>query len=384
MTQSLSRKLPTAAAVEEFTRKRLPDFAFDYVVGGIDAEVCKSRDRAALDRVTLTPAYRKGTISPSTQTTLFGCTFDIPFGVAPVGGGDFIWAGAGAALAAATAKRGLLFIPGTMTCVPLETVRAISKRHNWFQLYPSPCDDFLRRSLRYLVDAGVRVLVLTVDLPSLNYRWREEKHALVYPPKFTPRILAEVLAHPQWALAILKNGVPAFPNIERFAPPDLPRSKIDDFLDEHTGNVPNLEGFKVIRDQWPGTLVVKGILSEADLLAYKQAGADGAVVSNHGGRQLDAAPAAIEALPRLRAAAGDEFPLLADGQCWTGLDIARFIASGADFVLAGRAPYMTVAAGGAKGADYFVDKISVEFKGALSQLGCPTPKDLPRFLGTAP
>lgn len=211
------------------------------------------------------------------------------------------------------------------------------------------------------------------------FRWREAKHNLDYPPQLSASVIASVLANPLWTHAILTKGTPSFPNILRFAPKNLPRHETENFMSENADTAPSLELFHRIRDAWDGFLLPKGILSAIDLDAYKKAGADGAVISNHGGRQCDSAPATIEVLPQLRSTVGSDFPLIADGGCWTGMDVARYLACGADFVLAGRAPYLTVAAGGGvAGAEYFAKRMTTDFENALIQLGCPEIKQLPK------
>ncbi|MEM6415948.1 MAG: alpha-hydroxy acid oxidase [Pseudomonadota bacterium] len=379
MGNALARRLTTQASITSAVKKRVPRFAYDYFAGGVGEEVCKSRNRTAVENVQLVPSYQGGTIEPSTQTTIFGQEYSVPFGIAPVGAGDFIWPGAAEALARAASNHGFLFIPGTMTTVCVEKVRKINHRFDWFQLYVGRDKEFTKTTLKTLKEIGVRVLVLTVDMTALTYRWREEKHDLDYPPNITLRSATDAILHPHWTFHQLIHGFPKLPNALRFVPPGLSRQEYSDFIGDHMFGLPSLDGFRFIRDLWDSVIVVKGILSEGDLKAYRDAGADGAVISNHGGRQLDAAPTAIDVLPQLRESVGRDFVLLADGQCWTGLDVARYIAVGADFVLAGRAPYMSVAAGGVKGAAFFAERIREDFEHTLTQIGCPTTKSLPNY-----
>ncbi|MEM6413342.1 MAG: alpha-hydroxy acid oxidase [Pseudomonadota bacterium] len=379
MSNRFARHLATVSSIHGAVKRRTPCFAYDYFVGGVNEELCKSQNRTALENVQLIPQYRNGSINSSTKTTIFEKEYSIPFGIGPVGGGDFIWPGAAEALARAAAKNGFLFIPGTMTSVCIETVRKISDGHDWFQLYAGVHKDFTKRTLSQLKELGVRVLVITIDMAAPTYRWREERHNLSYPPNITPRSITDALLYPIWTANQIWKGFPKFPNVERFMPTGFPRNKTEDFIDEYMMGVPSLDGFQFIRNHWDGPIVIKGILSENDLSEYRNAGADGAIISNHGGRQLDAAPATVEVLPKLREAVGDDFVLLVDGQCWTGLDVARYIASGANFVIAGRAPYLSVAAVGTNGAEFFAQRMCEDFKNTLIQLGCSAPSELPYF-----
>jgi L-lactate dehydrogenase (cytochrome) len=195
-----------------------------------------------------------------------------------------------------------------------------------------------------------------------------------------------MMTHPQWALRMLRSGVPQFANLARYHDAGSASSfresieKSTKFIEERMGLHITAQRFAEIRKMWPRTLLVKGVLDPAEAKAYIDLGADGIIVSNHGGRQLDAAPSAVDVLPHIRIAVGPGVPLIVDGGVRSGLDIARMLALGADFVMIGRPFLYAVAALDTKGGLHVMDVLKAELQSTMGHLGCPTLLALPSFL----
>lgn len=200
------------------------------------------------------------------------------------------------------------------------------------------------------------------------------------PPQFNARTLFDILRHPAWALAMLRGGVPEFLSLKPYLPRDSSLAEVARLLGELIEGHVSRDKLQWYRDHWPARLIVKGILSADDARACVEIGADAIAVSNHGGRQLDASLTAVDALPAIRATVGPEFPLLADGGIRSGLDIARYLALGADFVLLGRAFMFALGALGARGPEHAIKILQLELRSTLGQLGCPNIARLPEFL----
>ncbi|OJF92600.1 hypothetical protein AX761_21035 [Rhizobium sp. 58] len=200
------------------------------------------------------------------------------------------------------------------------------------------------------------------------------------PPILDARTLFQIATHPAWARHVLRHGIPDFENLSPYFPKGVSLQQSAAFVGRvMTGHL-GAERVRRIRDAWSGNMLIKGVLDVTEAQAYLALGADGLIVSNHGGRQLDAAPTAVSVLPGMRRALGPDVPILADGGIRSGLDIARMLALGADAVLLGRPFIYASAAIGARGGDHLIGILKAELSGAMAQLGCRTIADLPSFL----
>jgi L-lactate dehydrogenase (cytochrome)/(S)-mandelate dehydrogenase len=344
---------------------------FDYVDGGAGGENALGRNRMALDAVRLLPQALVDCTTCTAQRTLFGSTFARPFGVAPIGLANLVRRGTDEALARAAARANIPYVLSTAGTTSIEQIAEVAPEHAWFQLYvgedPAITDDLIRRA----ETAGIFVLVVTVDVPAPGKRVRDLINGLTLPMRPSPAVVADVAFHPRWAFQML--GGP--PKLETIAPY---------FRDEtekpHSSQIarrvssPRLDWAELerIRRKWRGYLVVKGILNPHDAVRAADLGADGIGVSNHGGRQLDSAPASIEMLPLVSDAVGGRVKVLFDSGVRSGDDIARALAHGADFVLVGRPFLYSVAAHGlAAGPDLLISILSQELENTLIHLGCP-------------
>jgi L-lactate dehydrogenase (cytochrome) len=370
----LDRRFPDAAAMEAAAVARIPGFVRGYLQGGIGGEACLARNRAALDAVRLVPRYLVEDAEPDLSVTVAEATWDAPFGVAPLGLGGLIWPGAEAAIARAAGAAGIGHVLSTYATTAMERIAPLAGPGAAFQLYP-PADPAMEADLIERAGAsGYRVLMVTVDIPGPTRRRRDILSGLVVPPRFGARTLMEIMACPRWAFGMARGGVPAFETLAPYFPKGGAAGAAE-FLGRMMQGHIGPARLSRIRAAWPGRLIVKGVLGADDAAEALALGADGVVVSNHGGRQLDAAPAAPEVLPGIRARLGDGALILADGGVRSGLDIARMIALGADAVLVGR-PFLHAAAAGPRGPAHLAAVLCAELRATMIQLGVGRLADL--------
>jgi len=374
------RRFPSIALMAVAAKRRIPRFAWDYMSGGIGREAVLAENCARLDRVKLRPRYLVADAeAPDLSHALLGQHYPLPFGVAPLGLSGLIWPGAAEHLARAARDRGLCFALSNMATSSIEQIGAIGG-NLWYQHYAFADNAINADLLARARAAGFATLVVTVDIPTATRRERDIRNGLSVPPAFNLRTLLDIVRRPAWALAMARAGVPEFESLKPYLPGNLALAQLGIHLSQMIQGHVSREKLRWYRAQWPGKLIVKGILGADDAAACVDIGADAIVVSNHGGRQLDAAQSAVDALPAIRGAVGAEFPLLADGGIRNGLDIARYLALGADFVLLGRAFMFALGALGARGPLHAMTVLQAELRSTLGQLGCPAVRRLPEFL----
>jgi L-lactate dehydrogenase (cytochrome) len=284
-----------------------------------------------------------------------------------------IWPDAERRLAAAAARAGLPYSLSTVASRTPEDLAPVLGQHGWFQLYP-PREPAIRTDmLRRAKTAGFSALILTVDVPVASRRERQTRSGLTQPPRLTPRLLAQVARCPAWAAGTLRQGMPRMRFLDAYADNTSSLSST-----AHAGYLlrtsPDWDYLRALRDAWDGPLIVKGVLNPDDAARLQDEGADAIWVSNHAGRQFDAAPATIEALPAIRAAT--TLPVILDGGVEGGLDILRAIALGADFVMLGRAWHYALGALGDRGPAHLVDLLTRDMAANMGQLGARRLSDL--------
>jgi L-lactate dehydrogenase (cytochrome) len=376
MDAYLDRRFPSTADIERAALRRMPKFIRDYLFCGMGLGHAVRRNRSALDALRLMPRYLVDADKVDFATTLFGQNYDAPFGVAPVGMGGVAWPGAADSLATAANRHNLPFAAATFTTSSLENLHSQAQSCGWFQFYRPNIPEIEEDILRRAEATGYDVLIVTVDVPSPMRRDHDIRNGFSVPPRFSLRTGFELASCPAWSLAMARSGFPVFENIVPYMPAGLGTGAAMAFIaDSVTGHI-TPEIVVELRARWPGTMVLKGILDPDEAMQCRDLGVDGIIISNHVGRQLEAAPTASQMLPLIRTAVGPDYPLIADGGVRTGLDICRMLALGADFVLVGRPFYYAVAAMGAKGADHIMQLFKAELRCTMGQLGCATLPEL--------
>ena len=368
----LDQKYPALSDLRTAAEKRIPKFVWEYLTSATGSEATPARNRRQMDKVLLMPSILHGEFEPDTSATLLGEHHPLPFGVAPVGMSGLIWPDAERKLATAATAAGLPYTLSTVACQTPETVGPHVDGKGWFQLYAPRAIDIRKDTLMRARDAGFRTLVLTLDVPVASRRERQTRSGLTHPPALTPRLLAQIAMRPSWALGMARAGRPGMPLIASYT-----QAKIGLPTTAHIGylirTAPDWDYLHWIRDAWDGPLLVKGVLQVEDVADLQAAGVDGLWLSNHAGRQFDAAPAVIDVLPAIRQATA--LPLIFDGGVSGGRDLLRARALGADFVMLGSAWHFALAALGTPGPAHLIDMLHKDLHANMGQLGIHTLAD---------
>ena len=368
-------KYQTVDDLRRRARRRTPRFAWAYLDSGEGDERASARNVECLQRVLLTPQFLKGELAPDTSTELLGVRHSLPVGIAPMGLTGLMWPGADMALAETAARCRIPYVASTVNTADVSEVGPRAGDMAWFQLY-APTDLAVRDDLlRRTQEAGFSVLVVTADVPARARRERQTRERVSMPPRITPRHVAQAALRPAWTLGLLRNGMPRFHTLESYVDRATLR-ELAGFVGASLGGSLSWDYLAETCELWEGPVVVKGILHPDDAERCVDTGADAVEVSNHGGRQLDAAPAAIEALGPIVDRIGGRVPVLFDGGIRSGLDIARALALGADFVFAGRAFMYGLCALGTRGAEFVTSMFEQQLTSVMHQLGCNHLKEL--------
>lgn len=359
---------PRMAALSDYreaARRRLPEFAFEYLDGGIGRDVGLARNYSALDRVRLTPEVRNGVDEPDSSVELLGRKWALPFGVAPVGVSGLFHPHAARLLAARAAKLDVPFCLSIVSTDATESVARDAGRPPWQQLYWPRDVDVQNDILARLKALDVDTLMPTIDIPTWQWRERSVRAGSTGAPSTMMKIKA-ALTCPGWALAQARRGPLGFPNFAPYAPGGP--AAVEQWMFHETLRTVSVEELKLLRDRWDGKIIVKGVMSPNDAEAFAAIGMDGIVVSNHGGRQLDAAPSGAELLPPIVDVVKGKLAILADGGVSDGLDVLRMLRLGADFVLTGRLPYYAMGGLGDKGVGA-LDLLALQVRTVMTQIG---------------
>lgn len=360
--------------LRDMARRRIPAFAFAYLDGGSGEEGGLARNRERLQHVLL--AARAGTgVKPDTTAALFGREYGLPLGIAPVGMGNLFRPGADLALVRQAARLGLPVVASTVSSTALEDYAAAAEGNAWFQLYVSREEHINRDLLQRAWAAGIRVLVITVDVPVAGDRRRDVRNRFILPFRPGPGFVAQAAMAPGWTVATLLKGSPGFPNLARYVG-RVGGKTLAGFISAQIKDDLTWEDIARLRDLWQGSLLIKGIMTAGDARRCLEVGADGIWVSNHGGRQLDAAPASVDSLRAVRAALGRDPVVVMDGGIRSGEDVIRAGVLGADFVFCGRPLYYGAATAGEAGARRAADILAADIRRTLVQIGCPSWREL--------
>lgn len=374
----LKRNFPTVEDLRQHAKRRVPRLGYDTVAGGTGSDLGVARNAQALDAIQIVPRYGVDREQISTEVELFGRRYAAPLGVAPMGLQGVMWPGAERHLASAAQTARIPYTAGTVGGVELEELAALAPDVVWFQLYRLAANDhavgidLVKRAQQ----ANVHVLVLTLDTPTRAKRPRELRNGLVLPFRPSLRTILEVATCPGWLKALATYGRPSFPTLARYVGPNPSKQDIAAFAQREVRGGFTWEEVARYRDLWTGPLVVKGVMHPGDAEKAVSLGVDGIQVSNHGGRQFEAAPASIDVLPAIASAAGKRATILFDGGVRSGLDVVRAVALGAQAALAGRTFLYAVAALGEEGAGYVTGLLMEEIRVAMRQAGAHALRDI--------
>ncbi len=346
-------------------KRRIPHFAFEYLDGGIGRDIGLARNYSSIDRVLLTPRTVDEGVQADTSVTILGERSSMPFGVAPVGMGGLFHPESAPALAKKAAKLGHPFCLSFVASHSLEEIVRAAGKAPWHQFYWPRPEDVQKDILARMKALGVNVIMPTLDIP--GHQWRERTIRAGVAARPSPWVmLRDVAPKPLWAYETLKHGKPGLPNMSMYSGGGPAEAEM--WLLQNCLRPMGPEGIRKLRDMWDGKLVVKGVMAAEDAEDFVGVGVDGIVVSNHGGRQLDASPGTAELLPPIVEAVRGKTEILVDGGVRDGSDVLRLLALGADFVMVGRLPYYACAALGARGAAV-LDLLAMQVKTVMVQLG---------------
>ena len=358
-----SQKIFSIKDARELSRKRLPKLVFDFIDGASGDEKLAEINSRALDQIRLEPKVLRNVEKRSLKKKVLGYEFDFPFGFAPMGMTNLSWPGADSMLAAESARNNIPTCVSMASTTTLEKMYELSEGHSWMQLYIFQDENFVMELLDRAKNTGYEVAILTVDVPVLSRRTRDDKNGFSYPFKIGPKQFFDFATHPTWSLSTLLSGIPK--------PMNYVTSKSGDgiFKRKESRGSTDWDTLKRVRDKWKGKLIIKGVMSPDDAKKIKEAGADAIQVSNHGVRQLDSATAAINMLPLIRKSVGNDFPLIFDSGIRSGSDIVRALAFGADYAMIGRPVMYAMGADGRKGLRRIVEIIKEEASTTLGLVG---------------
>ena len=357
-----SKKIHSIEDARKLAKKRVPKLMFDFVDGASGDEKLCEINSTALDQIRLEPKVLRNVEKRNLKKNFLGIDFSYPFGFAPMGMCNLTWPGADKMLAEESVENNIPICVSMASSTSLEEMYKLSQGHSWLQLYIYQDENFVMELLERAQNTGYKVAILTVDVPIQFRRAKDDKNGFTVPFKIGPKQFFDFATHPRWSLTSLLSGIPK--------PMNFVTSKSGNkFVRNESRGATDWEALKRIRDTWKGKLIVKGVMSPEDAVKIKDAGADAIQVSNHGGRQLESATSAINALPLVRKVLGKEFPIIFDSGIRSGSDIVRSLAFGADYAMIGRPLMYGMGADGNKGLRRILNIIKEELSTTLGLVG---------------
>jgi L-lactate dehydrogenase (cytochrome) len=351
-------------------KSKLPPFLFHYIDGGAYSEKTLGENISALSDIALRQRILKNMENLDISTELFGEKLDLPVILAPVGLTGMYKRRGEVQAAKAAANKNIPFTLSTVSVCPIEEVAPQINRPMWFQLYVLKDRGFMKNALERAKAAGVKTLVFTVDMPIPGARYRDAHSGMS--GKFAQyRRILQAFTHPEWAIDVGLLGMPHdLGNVSKYLGKATGLSDYIGWLGNNFDPSISWNDLEWIRDFWDGPMIIKGILDKDDAKDAVKFGADGIVVSNHGGRQLDGVLPSVRALPMIADAVKGDIKILVDGGIRNGLDIVRMLALGADATMIGRAFVYALASDGQKGVENLLDLFAKEMKVAMTLTGC--------------
>ena len=380
MKQQINYKYPSVDDLRIRAKAKIPKFAFEYLDGGCNNDVNLKKNTSRIRDVELKPKYLVDYTPPNLKTELFGHEYDAPFGISPVGLQGLMWPKSPEILAKAAFDHNIPFVLSTVTTASIESISEITEGRAWFQLY-HPAEERVTKDLLKRAEAAhCPVLVILADVPSFGYRPRDIRNGLSMPPKMTVSNILSAMKRPHWALNTLINGQTSFEILKPYKQKNLNLNQLAKFMDATFSGRLNEDKIKRIRDLWKGKLVLKGAESIHDVEKAYQLGLDGVIISNHGGRQVDVGQATIESLNTIVPLYKDKIKVMMDSGIRGGADVARVMASGADFSFMGRTFMYGVSALGKKGGNHTISMLKTQLTQVMEQMSCAEVNDLTKNL----
>ena len=375
-------KYPSTKDLRSLASKKIPTFAFEYLDGGCNEDVNITRNTSDIREIELIPNYIRKSFTPDLKTKLFDKVYDVPFGVAPIGLQGLIWPNSPNIIAEASKIYNFPFILSTVSTSDIETIAKITDGEAWFQLY-YPSNKTIRNDiLERAKNSGCEVLVLLCDVPTFGYRPKDIKNGLAMPPKMSLKNMLQILKCPEWAFKSLLNGKPNFETLKTYMRGKMNLRQLGKFMNDTFDGRLDEEKIKPIRDIWKGKIVLKGIASEIDIEKSISLGIDGIIVSNHGGRQLDAGSSTINSMISLVKKYEKRTTIMIDSGLRSGVDVARVMASGAKFCFLGRTFMYGVGALGNNGALHTFEMLKKQLNQVMIQIGCEKTSELINFINS--
>ncbi len=380
MKQEFNPNYPSIDSLRRKAKCKIPGFAFDYVDGACNEELNLRKNTQEIREVELKPYYLRDYDGTSMKTELFGEIYDAPFGIAPIGLQGLTWPGAAEILAKAAFEHNIPYTLSTVSTASIEKIAEITEGKAWFQLY-HPADEAIRDDIMDRCKAaGIKNLMILADTPTFGYRNKEIKNGLAIPPRMTFKNILQILVSPHWAIETLRQGQPEFQTLKKYMDSKMDLRHLALFMNKTFDGRLSEDRVKKIRDKWDGNLILKGVASTEDAKKAVDLGLDGLIVSNHGGRQLDAGQSTIKAMAEIVEQYKGQIKIMMDSGVRIGPDIARTLASGADFVFMGRSFMYGVGALGKVGGDHTITILKKQLQQILDQCCCKTPADFPKHL----
>lgn len=363
----MGKAIYTVSDAREYARRRLPRIIFDFIDGSAGEERASQQNVETLEDLRLLPRVMVNTEGRRFHKTLFGEDWQLPFGIAPMGMCNLACPGADNWIARSGIDLNIPVCLSSAGSSSLAEMRDWSGDLAWFQLYFGQSKEVSLGTVERARHAGYDTLILTVDVPEVSRRIRDQQNGFNLPFRMTPRAFLDFALHPRWSIATLAQGVPRPRNIAS-------ESKSFDRKASRAGA--DWGFLQLLRDTWKGKLIVKGITSAEDASRVRSLGVDAIYVSNHGGRQLDSAPPAIDLLPIIRDAVGTNYPLLFDSGVRNGEDVVKALALGADFVMLGRPVLYALAAAGGPGLQQLLQCFQEDIDLTMAQIGASRIEDI--------
>ena len=353
-------------------KRKLPRMIFDFIEGSAGREIASNKNLQIFNDIHLRSRVLASVGNPKLNSKFLNYSFDLPFGIAPMGMCNLAWPDADKNLAEAAKKFNIPHCVSTAASSSLEDLKKWGEGQTWFKLYVNGPTEDAWNMVDRAEASGYKTLILTVDVPVVSRRVRDLRNGFVVPFKIGLKQLVDFALHPHWSLSTIIKGIPEPKNFRQGSKNNFDRNA------SRAGA--NWEFLVELRKKWQGNLIVKGVMDVDDAKRIQNAGIDAIWVSNHGGRQLDSSPPALLTLPKIRDSVGPNMPLIFDSGVRSGEDIVKALAFGANFVMLGRPIMMAIAASSEKGLNDYLLLLKEEIEVVMAQLGI---KDSSKISGDA-